>query len=269
MAEVRIAGDLQVTYAMTGNGPPLLLIHGAEASHQMFDALVPLLAEHFTVVAYDQRDCGTTVGPEIPATLQVLADDANALLVELGFRSAHVFGSSFGGRIAQLMAARPGSIVDHLVLGSTWALPQGLETLNPAGVQRIQALRQGLPATSPELAAMFFPADYLAANPPLIDFFRNVRPSSARSARRALAVASTAQISLSQVVAPTLLLAGDNDLVVPASVTFDIASQIRGCERVLLPGVGHATCLQAPQAVARAITHFIHSTHGDARRQST
>ena len=116
------AGEVRIAFDREGDGPPLLLMHGAEASRQMFAALVPHLSKHFTVIAYDQRDCGETEGPEHESTLADLANDAQQLIEALGLRRAHVFGSSFGGRVAQALALLYPRSVDHLVLGSTWPL---------------------------------------------------------------------------------------------------------------------------------------------------
>jgi 3-oxoadipate enol-lactonase len=256
MTSFALTGDAKTACMVSGDGPPLLLIHGAEASRRMFDAIVPLLARHFTVIAYDQRDCGETESPPVAATLAQLASDAKTLVRSLGFASAHVFGSSFGGRIAQVLAATHGDVVDRLILGSTWALPHSLAGLNAEGSRTIAALRAGLPQTSHELAAMFFPEAYLAQKPALRDFFSQVQPASERSRRRAQAVASGADIRIADIAAPTLLIAGDSDRVVPARLTFDMALQIAHSRQLLLPGVGHATCLQAPAEVAEAITRF-------------
>ena len=98
------AGDARIAYDRVGDGRPLVLMHGAEASRQMFAALVPLLAPRFTVIAYDQRDCGETEAPESACTLADLAHDAHKLIRGLGLKRAHVFGSSFGGRVAQALA---------------------------------------------------------------------------------------------------------------------------------------------------------------------
>ena len=51
-----------------GSGPPLLMLHGAEGSRRQFAAVRPALTDHYTVITYDQRDCGDTVSPEIPAS---------------------------------------------------------------------------------------------------------------------------------------------------------------------------------------------------------
>lgn len=94
MTEFVQAGEVRIAFDRAGQGPALLLMHGAEASRQMFGALVPHLAKQFTVIAYDQRDCGDTEAPERAATLADLANDAQQLVKALGLKRAHVFGSS-------------------------------------------------------------------------------------------------------------------------------------------------------------------------------
>ncbi len=250
------AGEVRIAYEREGEGPPLLLMHGAEASRQMFTALVPLLAPHFSVIAYDQRDCGETEGPERASTLADLAGDARQLIAALGFDRAHVFGSSFGGRVAQALALLHPGAVDHLVLGSTWPLPKAYQEVCP-DAPRLAELRHGLPATAEELATWFFPEPFLAQRPELRQMFAAARPGSAKSARRMATVQTAIERDVADIAAPTLVLAGAADRVVPAGVTLSIADRIRGAEAVLLPGVGHATALQAPELLAQHIVRFL------------
>lgn len=256
MTEHVQAGDLRIAYTREGSGEPLLLMHGAEASRHMFAALVPHLTRHFTVIAYDQRDCGDTEGPEGPSTLADLATDAYRLVRALGFKRVHVFGSSFGGRVAQALALMYPQSVDRLVLGSTWPLPRPYEELCP-DARTLAQLRRALPGSAQELAGWFFPESFLQSRPELRDVFAQARPATPRSQRRAATVASSLDSGVADIVAPTLMLAGELDRVVPASVTLAMADRIRGAEGVLLPGVGHVTALQAPEAVAAHLVRFL------------
>ena len=256
MTEFVQAGDVRIAFERTGHGPALVLMHGAEASRQMFAALVPHLAPHFTVIAYDQRDCGDTEGPEQPVTLADLAHDAHRFIKALGFKRAHVFGSSFGGRVAQALALLAPQAVDRLVLGSTWPLPRSYEELCPdAG--RLAQLRRGLPGTAEELATFFFPEAFLQQRPELRRVFANVRSQSARSERRAATVQTALDQGVADIIAPTLVLAGELDRVVPASVTLAMAHRIRGADAVLLPAIGHVTAMQAPEVLAKHIVRFL------------
>jgi pimeloyl-ACP methyl ester carboxylesterase len=249
-------GELRIALDREGDGPPLLLMHGAEASRSMFAALVPHLSKHFTVIAYDQRDCGETEGPDRPSTLADLAKDAQELMKALGLRRAHVFGSSFGGRVAQALALLYPRVVDHLVLASTWPLPRPFEELCPdAG--RLDQLRRELPATAEELATWFFPEPFLEKRPALRRIFANARPESARSSRRAATVATALDMGVADIVAPTLVLAGELDRVVPPAVTLAMSDRIRGADAALLPGIGHVTAMQAPEVLAHHLVRFL------------
>lgn len=257
MTDFLQAGDVRIAYERTGAGAPLVLVHGAEASRQMFATITPLLARHFTVIAYDQRDCGDTEGPPRAATLAELAHDAAVLIRGLGYERAHVFGSSFGGRVAQALALLHPENVDRLVLGSTWALPHAYEAQLPDGAARIAALRAQLPESGEELASWFFPEPFLQERPELRRIFANARAQTERSQRRAQAVATTLALSAAAIEAPTLVIAGAADRVVPAQLTMELAAVLPHAKSLLLQGVGHVTVMQAPQAVADAITQFL------------
>ena len=149
-----------------------------------------------------------------------------------------------------------GYAVDHLVLGSTWPLPRPYEELCP-DARHLAELRAGLPATAEELATWFFPEDFLRTRPELRRMFAGARPASARSVRRGETVRTTLERGVADIVAPTLVLAGELDRVVPPSITLSMAGRIRSADAVLLPGVGHVTALQVPQVLAQHILRFL------------
>lgn len=248
---------VRTAYELQGQGPALILMHGAEATRQMFADLVPLLSHAFTVISYDQRECGETKAPAHACSLEELAHDARHLIDHLGLQRAHVFGSSFGGRVAQAFALLHPEAVDRLVLGSTWPLPHAMAELHPAGVARLSQLRAALPGSAEALATLFFTAPLLAERPELRSFFSKVRPADDGTRRRATAVASSLDADLGAITAPTLVLTGDADAVVPPEVALSIAREIPDCRSVVLPGVGHATAMQAPEQLATALTQFL------------
>lgn len=261
MPEFLQTGAVRTAYECQGSGPVVVLMHGAEASRQMFAALGERLAPHMTALAYDQRDCGDTQGPPQACTLADLADDAAALIRGLGHARVHVFGSSFGGRVAQALAVRHTDLVDRLVLASTWPLPHSLQALNPAGVARIEVLRQGLPDTAQELAGLFFPEAFLQERPELRQVFAHVQPATDRSVRRKQAVDATLDMDWALLRMPVLLLAGDSDQVVPPNLTFGLGEHLPHAQKIELAGVGHATALQAPDLLAEYLIRFFTSPH--------
>jgi 3-oxoadipate enol-lactonase len=255
MTEAVRTGGVMTAFTRRGEGPPLLLMHGAEASQEMFADLVPALETRFTVIAYDQRDCGATEGTAEPATFADLARDAHALLQALGCSSAHVFGTSFGGRLAQFFALEYPACVRRLALASTWGLSSGFADVNPRAAE-LRALRAGLPRTAPELARWFFPADALDSRPSLAAVFSRASPASRRSQRRTATVASPVTGDISRIAAPTLLLAGEADRVVPPEATRAMARLLPQSRFELLPGVGHVAAMQAPELLASRLAEF-------------
>lgn len=112
--------EINVYYEMAGTGPKLLYISGTggdlRRKPNVFDSP---LAEHFTILAYDQRGLGQTDRPETPYTMADYAEDANALLNAMGWQSGLVMGVSFGGMVAQEFALRYPQRVEKLVLACT------------------------------------------------------------------------------------------------------------------------------------------------------
>lgn len=248
---------VRTAFEVAGEGPALLMLHGAEGSRRQFAAIRPELVERYTVITYDQRDCGETVGPDAPATLVTLADDAQALLQALGHASAFVFGTSFGGRVAQALAVRHPRAVRRLVLASTWPLAVSLAEANREVAQELGRLRANLPASAEQLATYFFPAAFLASHPAARQHFASAPARSARSDRRAAAVADIPDLDSSSIGQRTLVIAGGVDRVVPTALTLSLARYIHDVETIVLPDVGHLSLAQSPKVVARHLLDFL------------
>jgi 3-oxoadipate enol-lactonase len=258
---VHRSGALATAYEVSGTGPPILLLHGAEADHRMFGPLVAELAPHATVVAYDQRDCGaTSTGPaDTEYGLVDLADDAADLLDGLGVAAAHVVGQSLGGVVAQLLALRHPARVGHLVLASSFRAGSSLLEFNPAGVTRMLALRADGDAATARLAAFFTTEEFVAASPGFVDVWRAMVPAAApeRRQRRLDAIVRPVEpVDLRRITQPTLVLAGDRDQLVPAAHSRSLADEIPGATWGVLPGVGHVSPLQSPATLAARIVAF-------------
>jgi 3-oxoadipate enol-lactonase len=257
------ANGTTIAFAQSGQGAPILLLHGAEADHSMFDAFAPLLAAHFTVVAYDQRDSGDTRNPAMPYGLAELADDAAALIAALGYERAHIFGTSLGGAIAQVLAARHPGCVDRLVLSSTFRAGTPPLAINPEVFPKLAALRARLPGTAPEIARYFFPDDFIARRPEVIEIFRGDRRDEAQKQRRAGILARPVEVGLGAIAAPTLVLAGAEDRLIPPAHSLSLARQIGNARTTSLPGLGHVGTIQDPEAVAREMLAFLTETTTD------
>ena len=126
------ANEIEIYYEEHGEGPPLLLIMGWGGNAATWKPQLPGLAERFHVIAFDNRGAGRTKAPDGPYTIAQMADDTAGLLDSLELPSAHVFGISMGGMVAQELALSHAERVRTLVLGCT--SPGGP---NAAGVERL------------------------------------------------------------------------------------------------------------------------------------
>src|SRR5262249_1078707 len=153
MPKTRI-NDINVYYEVHGDGEPLLLIHGLAARGAGFARQIPALSQRFRVISFDNRGVGETDQPDDAYSIGQMADDAAGLLDALGVESAHVFGVSMGGMIAQELTLRRPGLVRKLALGCTHS---GIQHCSPSpqwvtdifktlpGKPRRQAVRECVP----------------------------------------------------------------------------------------------------------------------------
>jgi pimeloyl-ACP methyl ester carboxylesterase len=252
-----IAHDgIETFYAAQGDGPALVLIHGAEADHSMFDRLVPHLAPRFRCIAYDQRDSGATRSGTADYQIEQLADDLAGFIAALGLSRAHVFGTSLGSVIAQQLAVRHPQRIDRLVLSSAIRAGQVMTDFAPETATRLATLRADPIANAGALAAHFFPAAYLKQNPGIFESLRSPRTTE-QSARRAGLLRRRYELDLGKIARPTLVLVGAEDGLIPPAHSLSIADAIPGAARKVLDGVGHVGSVQAPAETAQVIQEFL------------
>jgi pimeloyl-ACP methyl ester carboxylesterase len=104
-AKARVNG-VELWYEVTGEGEPVIQIHGAGFGHFNFAPATPALAERFRVIDYDMRGYGQSDRPVQHYDMEVWADDVAGLLDALDLREAHVHGTSMGGMIAIVFAGK-------------------------------------------------------------------------------------------------------------------------------------------------------------------
>ncbi|MER8184946.1 alpha/beta hydrolase [Kitasatospora sp. NPDC094015] len=107
-----------LSYLVTGDGPPVVLVHAGVADHRMWDQVAPVLAERHTVIRYDLRGFGASAVPTGPFGE---TDDLLRLLDHLGLDAVHLVGASWGGRVAaEFTLAHPGRVRSLTLLAAPW-----------------------------------------------------------------------------------------------------------------------------------------------------
>jgi 3-oxoadipate enol-lactonase len=97
---------VKLWYRISGDGEPVMQIHGAGFGHYNFDPATPELSKHFQIVDYDMRGYGSSDRPLQAYDMEVWADDLAGLMDALGIEKAHIHGTSMGGMIAIVFAGK-------------------------------------------------------------------------------------------------------------------------------------------------------------------
>lgn len=262
---MRLTGhDWPVAWFSDGEGEPVLLLNGLSSPANTWLRLRRQLSTSFRVLTIDNRGTGETGDPPGIYTMDVLANDALAVLDAAGESSAHVVGHSMGGLIAQELALRAPHRVRSLVLAATHtgighALPEemagGGELAAAASLSpedRLAVLNGLLyaPRTSRELIAQ--DEDVRAAQP--------TSPQGYEAQLRG-AIVWDRLSELPTLQMPTLVLHGESDRVVPVSMGKRLAATIPQAQLHLIPDTGHALFTDAETETADVIRSFIESVH--------
>ncbi|HEY5051779.1 MAG TPA: alpha/beta hydrolase [Solirubrobacterales bacterium] len=258
-------GDGQIAWSRHGEGPPLLLINGYAATRADWDpAFLAALAENFNVLRPDNRGIGDSdLGPG-EMTISRLATDMVKLLDALEIERAGVVGWSMGGFIAQELAATRPERVSALALLATDPGGPGATLADPAATVRLYD-RGGTPREqATRLINLLFPAD-LAKR---FDAEFGEIVAAARAALSPVALLAQEEAMsrwhaesdgsrLAAIVAPTFVMAGDEDEVIPPGNSGTLSAAIADARLELFPGAGHAFIAQAPERVAALIGEFV------------
>jgi pimeloyl-ACP methyl ester carboxylesterase len=254
MAQARAADGTKLYYERTGAGAPVLLVMGLGMNATGWWRTIPVLAQGLEVIAFDNRGSGRSDVPEGPYSADLMADDALAVLDDAGIERAHVYGISLGGMIAQQMVLRHPERLDRLVLGAT--TPGGAEHVASSDdVLRLVAARESLSAEIAVWASV--PINYARRTREqhghriAEDIAQRLRyPITGRGygGQVAVAMGFDAAEGAPGIEAPTLVLHGDEDVLVRPENGRRLADLIPGAELRTLPGAAHLYPTDEPAA---------------------
>lgn len=231
-------GSARVHWSESGTGDPVLLVMGHVYGQDMWHRVIPVLATKYRVITFDNRGVGKTTGPTDDLSIALMAADAAAVMDAAGVTSAHVYGVSMGGLIAQELAFAYPSRVNSLVLGCT-----GCPENEPPKRQPLGALMYRLPRSL--LARLAAKVMYgKATDPGLIREDRAIlarTPISPKGiAAQAKAISDFASFRrVPTITVPTLVIHGEDDQVVPYARGVELAQRIPGATLVTIAGAGH------------------------------
>ncbi len=251
----RIAYDVHVPSA--GASKLLVMLNGFRRPRQDFRALrrrLHTLDNTLATLAIDHLGSGETESQSmsnLSPQLELLAHDvctvASHVATDLGFSHYSLLGISMGGMIAQL-AARENNSLSKLVLIST----------SPRAIER---LSHEIPLRD------YFGNTFSASHIAMVEaFVKSVESESAKQANTEKARWQRSEIekfdisdTLHNVICPTLIISGDDDVVIPHSNSVELSRNIPHSLLVLYPGVGHILLVESPDRLALDVSSFLNS----------
>jgi 3-oxoadipate enol-lactonase len=258
-------GDINIYYESHGDGEPLLLLMGYGQCSALWGPLIHDLSPMYRVISFDNRGTGRSDKPDIPYTMKMMADDAKGLLDAIGIDSAHVFGMSMGGMIAQEFALTYHKKLRSLTLGCTHC--GGTNMILPS--QEALAFLLG-----PEMARLpveerarqtvpwMWTQEFIDNNSRAIEVFIAITvqyptPVHGYRGQAKAIMAHDTYDRLPQITAPTLVITGDSDRLIPAENSRILVSKIPNAELVILENAGHGFITDARVKSIRIILDFL------------
>ncbi|MDM8200772.1 alpha/beta fold hydrolase [Allofournierella massiliensis] len=214
-----IVNGLKLFYHKEGSGRPVILLHGNGEDHTIFDVAIRDLARSYTVYALDSRSHGKS-DPVPTLTYREMAEDVAAFIRQQGLEKPALVGFSDGGVVALLVALRWPDLPGRLVVAGA--------NMTPAGIKqpwRTLMRVQNRISPDPKL-------DLMLTQPHLAGW------------------------QLTGITAPTLVLAGEKDLI-DESQTRRIARSIPGAKLLILPGETHGSYVVHSDKLYPAMANFL------------
>jgi 3-oxoadipate enol-lactonase len=242
-----------------GNGAPLLLIMGLGWTSHAWYRSRPVLNEKYRTIALDNRGVGRSEAAAGPYSIAQMASDAAAVLNAARVNTAHVFGLSMGGMIAQEFALQYPNKVRSLILGCTAAGgPQAVRAEQEV-LQVLMTRGQDPEAFAKAITPFIYDA---GTSPQRIEEDTVLRrkwypPADAYFAQLQAIMAWEAYSRLAQISAPTLVIHGENDRLVPPQNGWLIAARIAGAKLVMIPGASHIFTTDQPDLAHAAVLDFL------------
>jgi 3-oxoadipate enol-lactonase len=247
----------------TGSGDPVLMIMGLGLSGGAWWRTVPVLSRSLRVITFDNRGVGRSRARFHSYTTEAMADDAVSVLDAAGVDQAHVYGFSLGGMVAQQLALRHAERVRSVVLGATH--PGGPRAVQPSA-DVIAFFRRRASMTDKDAARASVPFNYGPRSRRehkdriAEDIRRRLAhpfPDQAYRAQMVAAALHNCYRRLKRIEAPTLIVHGRQDRMVPVANAEILAERIPCAEIRILEDAGHLYSTEQPEVDEEIARFFL------------
>jgi pimeloyl-ACP methyl ester carboxylesterase len=258
------ANGVEFFYKESGSGlETIVFSHGLLMDHTMFEPQRAVFEKQYRVIAYDHRAQGQSQDPGQGYDMDSLAGDAAALITALNAAPCHFAGLSMGGFVGMRLAAHYPALVRTLTLMNTTATKEKLPNRIKYGVlAQMVKLVSPAPFTAIAVKELFGKTTQTspARRPMLEEWTAKLRSRPRNIAPSLLAVMNRREFTaeeLALISCPTLVIAGEEDTAQPPRNSESMVTGIRGARMVRIPGAGHSSSLETPEAVTAAIQELL------------
>jgi pimeloyl-ACP methyl ester carboxylesterase len=257
-ADVTASG---IHYEVQGSGAPVLFLHAFPLHLRMWDAQVEALPAGQQAIRFDARGFGQTPAGDSLLTMERIADDAAAVLDHLGAPPAVVCGLSMGGYAAFAMVRRHPEKIRALVLADTRSGPDTPESRQSRAEQRERVRREGSAVLADVFLRRLVGETTHRERAQVVSRLRQMILSASAQgitdALAGLAARADSTTTLREIRVPTLILCGTEDVLTPPAESEHMKAGIKGSELTLIPGAGHLSSLEDPDAFNAALGSFL------------
>jgi pimeloyl-ACP methyl ester carboxylesterase len=250
--------DIDLYYESTGEGEPLLLIHGLGSSTRNWELQVKHFSERYRVITYDLRGHGRSSKPPGPYFMQSFANDTTGLLNRLGIQVAHVVGVSMGGMIAFELAVRYPDLLKSLVIANSYP-EMRVETAREhlEKWQRLLILELlGVRALGKVLSRRLFARpEQLALRRTFVERWAQNDKRAYKACLRAI-LGWDVEARLGEIRCPVLVVASDRDYW-PLEGKQAYTAKMPAARLVVIGDARHAVCVEKPEEFNRVLEEFL------------
>lgn len=261
-------GSHTVYFDDIGAGHPVLFLSGLGGTRMGWWKQIEPFSRKFHVINMDNRDAGDSALGTRPYSIADMAEDTAGVIRNLDLGRTHVIGISMGGMIALELVVRHPELVDKLVLVSTTAGGPTNVNAKPEIAALLVRSEEDLEKRIRRTYTAIAGEGYMAAHPQDLDQIVKdlvAKPMSSESYQRQLN-ASMGHIykgvadQLAQIAAPTLVIHGDTDPLIPYPNGKYLGEHIKGARLSTYPGVGHLVPIEAPEQFNHEVIEFLELT---------
>jgi 3-oxoadipate enol-lactonase len=271
MPEAMVNG-VRIWYQETGEGDPVVQIHGAGFGHFNFATATPILSKSFRCIDFDMRGYGLSERPFQRYDMEVWADDVAGLMDHLGLRSAHIHGTSMGGMVAQQFAAKYPERTQRLIINCSAAKLDYAGILTFRGwIDIAERFGMGSRTLAELIAVQALSRRFLDTSEgrQAVDMIQKILQDSNRVDIFKLACQAMIDMDLRpllpRITAPTLIIGGDEDIMTPWEQAASgagqdyLAQHISGAKKHVIKGSSHSTLFDGTDENCRVVMAFLKS----------